>query len=86
MPSLKRKKPPTTSMNESIMIPRVVEEIAFFTVSASFIRERISPVFLDEKNESGRCSRWQKKSERRDTSILVPMYKIIWLRQYSITV
>ena len=86
IPILNRKNPPINSMKESIMMPKVVDETAFFTVSASLIRDKISPVFLVEKKLNGKCKRWQKKSESKETSILVPKYKIIWLRQYSITV
>lgn len=57
IPSLKRKNPPTTNIKESIIIPNVVEEIAFFTVSASLILDKISPVFLEEKKFNGKCKR-----------------------------
>ena len=56
-PILNKKKLPITTINESIIIPSVVEDIAFFTVSASFTRDSISPVFLAEKKLNGRYNK-----------------------------
>ena len=52
-PIFTMKKPPSIIITESIAMERSVDEMAFFITFASFMRERISPVFLFAKKSIG---------------------------------
>ena len=53
-PITKSAAPPITIMTESITTDKDVDDTAFRIVSMSYMRDKISPVFLDVKNFMGR--------------------------------